>query len=490
MTIREVRVAVPARDDRFQVPRHGALTGLRVARGEIDITDAMPGQAVRIRCVSWRAAEAVDAKQLKDAIREKLRAQREERRELGIPFPETLSEHRRHPPHGMTMRATVPPHVWVPPQAIDPIRIAVGCCRYPGFSVERRRADKSLRELLRLTRAPDPLQRPALLFMLGDQIYADRTGGLVDALSPMERFFAQHQEAFTTLAARKLFSRVPTICLPDDHEFTDGFPLGRPLLRRAVERSREDRREADHRERAAYRVAVEAVRAYQLGQLPESAWRDGYCEIRRGAVRFFILDTRTRRRRVRSTVQTMSPGARRGFARWVRSIGEGELACLATGSVILPGLFPGADPANMGPSDTMQASPSERRWLLEELVSHVAGRFVLLSGDYHLCFAGEVTLDGKRVGAAVVAPPFYAPITYANARPRDVWLDEPLATSVGTVSVHAVDRYEPQTGSGFGMLDFQRVSGRWQVRFATRMTDPARSAGRWWCREWPEIGLG
>jgi hypothetical protein len=164
------------------------------------------------------------------------------------------------------------------------------------------------------------------------------------------------------------------------------------------------------------------------------------------------------------------------------------LGCLVTGSVMLPGLHRGADPANIGAVDTMQAAEPERAWLLEEMATHLRGRFVLLSGDYHVSFLGEVCLEGERVGAAVIAPPFYAPVVYANARPEDLWLDERIATGAGTVSVRALEGMQARVGSGYGMLDFVPGPSGWTVRLGGELLDFER-CGRWTQVAWPGLHL-
>jgi hypothetical protein len=373
----------------------------------------------------------------------------------------------------------------------DPVRVAVGCCRYSGLSYERDRADAALQRVLELQQGHAGAARPELLFMLGDQIYADRTAGIADALSPTERFFFRHHEAFTTRTARRLYSSLPTVCVPDDHEFIDRHPLGRPLLRRAPEETAAEHREGDAREREARAVAMRAIAAYQLAQLPATAWRNGYCEFSRGRVRFFVLDTRCwRHRRADGTVQTIRRAARRAFEAWLARCAADPtvLACLATGSVILPGLYPGADPSNIGPTDTMQIAPEERAWLLGGLAARLPGRFVLLSGDYHVSFAGEVRLDGQTVGAAVVAPPFYAPLIYANARPQDLWLGERVPTSAGVVSVHAVAGWTPRSGSGYGLLDLRPQASGWTVQLQGELMD-FECGGPWSAVAWPTVHL-
>ena len=365
-----------------------------------------------------------------------------------------------------------------------PVRIAIGCCRYGGFPIDRHRADASFRRLN--ADLQDGPRSADLLFMLGDQIYADRSAGLADPTSPTERFLHRHQAAFTTPALRRLMARLPTVCLPDDHEYVDGFPLGRPLVKPAADDPVGGRQRNDH----ARTVAAAAVSAYQLMQLPATAREQGWCAFERGGVRFFVLDTRsTRRPHRRGTVSTLSPAARKAFAAWVRAGEAGNaLGCLVTASVVVPGLVPESNPAQAGVPDSMQAAPHERRWMLGLLVARMRGRFVLLAGDYHLSLAAALRRGDETVGAVILAPPFYAPLVYANCPPSDLWLGERIETPSGVLTLQLAPGAEPRAGSGHGVLDMQRRDGRWEVRLSTTLADPERGGGA--CeRTWPVVRL-
>ena len=107
----------------------------------------------------------------------------------------------------------------------------------------------------------------------------------------------------------------------------------------------------------------------------------------------------------------------------------GCLNCLASGSVLLPRLAPGHNPANPG-EDSIAWAPQDRARLLT-LVSRAAAnvaprRFLLLSGDYHLRASMGICVGGRKLGAAVVAPPLYAPMAYVNAMPAALWTREDL----------------------------------------------------------------
>ncbi len=484
-------LAVPARDGLRSSSRCGAgsngSVALRVAHTRF-LLPSDPADAPRqIECVSYTrprgAVAEPSAEELRNAI-DLARANVALQRLLcDRPFPPSVADSRRRPQSPRLRQARIPSNVLVDAEPGAAIQLALSCCRYSGLPTDRERGEESLWRLLRRSRKFEA--RPDLLFLLGDQIYADRTAGLVDPESPVERYLLRHQKAFMSRPLRALLARVPTLCLADDHEFIDAYPLGRPLFRPRAN----GLPYAGVREAIARRVATEAVHAYQMMAAPATLRTEGWCTARRGGVRIFVFDTRLKRQKTGSGACTiLTAPARQAFRDWLRTASGGsDLCCVVSASVVLPGLVPGADPANASPADSMQASQSERRMLLRQLVQRVPGRFVLISGDYHVSAFGEVRLDDRRVGAFVLAPPLYAPLSYANSSPSDVWLNERVELcGVGTLSVRAEP---PSRGSGFGMLRCQRAGQGWELGFTTQSCD-FDDTGEWRARNWPAMLLG
>jgi choline dehydrogenase-like flavoprotein len=535
----EFPVPLPARDGfgsaRDAPPSADAddrrLIGWRVAWGEIALSDADMAGDLHIECVSHayapgpvheamprdrgmpatpEAAAAhgplpqlsarkplarpqpgrmrdapLSAEMLHRAIDAAIADAKRERRDAQRPFPLTLSMRRKNASNGDRRFVTLPRHAMAARGPDEGLTVALGCCRYPGLPFDRERTDDVFGELDRAVHALGD-HGPDLLLLLGDQIYADATAGLVDPLSAMERYPRRHQDAFTTPKLRALLSHLPVVSVVDDHEFADAYPLAAPLFRG----DRDGRLYAGAREERARDCAMQALLAYQMMHMPASTWQEGYCSFQRGGVRFFVADTRCWRKRLPDgSVSVLPPRVKLAFRRWLAADDRSSLHCVVTGSVIAPGSLPGSDPADVGPPDSLQASPAERAWLLSRLVRRVPRRFVLVSGDYHLSFAGRVLQDGETVGAAIVAPPFYAPLPYANSTPEDVWLGERIALPGGrTLSVEAVDGMPPQRGSGFGLLRFERVRRGWCVTLETQLTDFERGTHRP-LSPWPTICL-
>ena len=128
----------------------------------------------------------------------------------------------------------------------------------------------------------------------------------------------------------------------------------------------------------------------------------------------------------------------------------------------MPRLAPGCDPCDPREDSTAWA-PDDRARLLS-LVRQWAGhaaprRLLLLSGDYHLCAALTLCIGGRAAGAAVVAPPLYAPLLYANAAPRSLWMNEDLAAHGGLV----LEPHGVWPGSGFCGVEVQRAGAGYAI---------------------------
>jgi len=342
-----------------------------------------------------------------------------------------------------------------------PVTFAVGCCRHPGLGLDAGRVDRTVDDFL-------AQQRPsAFALLLGDQIYADATAGLVDPASPIERYHERHELAFGGGLGR-LLAQLPVYLTPDDHEWADGYPLGGPLRR---ERWPDWRPGSAHLQRQARAAAIagQAVTAFQRLQSPLREHARPRYSFQHGCSRFFVIDTRSSRQR--ELPQIVHPAALSSLRRWLqRPEAQHCLNVVACGSVVLPGLDGNADPANPGCVDTWQYAPQQRQQLLEMLVALVPGRFLLLSGDYHLSAMTRITCDGRTVGAAVLAPPLYAPMPYANAAPEDVFLQETVPLAAGTLALAVPPGGEVARGSGLGLLDVQPDGrGGFELRYRRRL---------------------
>jgi hypothetical protein len=338
------------------------------------------------------------------------------------------------------------------------VSFSVACCRHPGFGLDQGRVDRSVERMLS-EHEKEPL---AFAMLLGDQIYADATAGLVDPTSPLERFYERHETAFSASGMRRLLRTLPTYMTPDDHEWTDAYPSGSPLVKeRWPDWTSTSNIGFASRQKRAFQVAANALTAFQRFQRGGSYRSYRY---QHGCVRVFVIDTRFARQRNSSSI--VSPGVMASLRNWLQSPEARDcLNVVASGSVVLPGLRPDADPANPGVIDTWQYAPQERSDLLEMLVQHAGGAFLLLSGDYHVSAAAEIRCEGRTVGAAIVAPPLYAPLPYANATPEALDLEESIRLRGGTMDMSVPAGAEGARGSGWGRISVRKLPVGFEIAY-------------------------
>jgi hypothetical protein len=453
------------RFDRHGTPLDGELKGLPPellkelfdAASPIEI--ATETSSVESESFGPRPSET----ELRDAIHRAVKEVEDAWRRTDRPFPPTHSQIIQRPISPCRRFAFLGASLLQPPQPADEVRWALGCCRYPGFPFDRARAEESFRRLLALQRGPVE-QRVRLGLMLGDQIYADATAGFLDPLNAIERYVDRHVEAFGSRPLQRLMARLPMVMCPDDHEFGDNYPNGTPLFGGTAI----DRQEAAVRNEWRRRVATDACRAFQQSAFPLN---EGGGDFEMGDIRCLVLDTRTDRHPTRGEDFALLTQAQwDAIETWLASPrAAGCFHVICTGSVVWPALLADGDPGNRGPADSWQLAVSDRRRLLHSLVTQVPRRFALVSGDYHVSLAGTLAYQGQPVGACIVAPPFYAPLPYANAAAHEVDWRERLDLPQGPLRLC---KFSPVLrGSGYGVLGIQRQGHGWQVRYSADLLD-------------------
>lgn len=362
-------------------------------------------------------------------------------------------------------------------EAADDITFAAASCRYPGMAIDSHRVDAPVRELLAWTRGatPTPTPMPSFALLLGDQIYADATAGVVDSDNPLDRYAPRYATALArgrrhVLGGRReafgdLLAALPVYLTQDDHEYRDGWPGSGPI--------EAGRAQGRARERRIVQLADAAATAFQRLHMPATWPGATSYAFRHGPLRCFVLDTRSHRQV--SPQRIVHPDDWERLRGW---LAEPEAAthlnCIATGSVVLPRLEAGCNPADPG-EDTMAWCEPDRRELLHRLGEAAAmvqpRRFLLLSGDYHLSAALRVMVHGQPRGAAIVAPPLYAPLAYANIPLGALDLDEDLSP-LG-LRLETLDRRD---GSGFCSLRVHRRGSGYRITLVQWLHDHAAGA--------------
>ena len=368
----------------------------------------------------------------------------------------------------------------------EPFVFALGTCRYPGIGMDRLRADAALGQILQLfadgpgdvqgrtsdlntpgralpgaegdllaTAPTAGLHRPpAMMLMLGDQIYADATAGLLDPATPTERFTERYDYAFglgNSPKMARLLRTLPVLMTPDDHEFRNGWPHEGPIM-------------ATGDEAKAQSTAQAMLHAYQ--SLTNPLGKPGSYMVDIGPCRFCVLDTRSARQL--DDDDLLPAQVMRDLAGWISSAGE-RFVCVCTGTVLLPRLYEDTCPANpVAVNDGFERAEPQRQAILDMCVEHAAGRFALISGDYHVASAVQIHRAGQAqpVGCAIVAPPLYAPFRYINTLAHEVRQHDRLDTGTQVLEIRpsalAGQAVAPQEGSGYAVAQLRRDERGWQ----------------------------
>lgn len=486
-----------------------------VAWGDVRVDAARiaPGSsAVRIHLVvihdtgHWSERSRMNRRDLVRLMWHQRKQARAARRRMQAPVPATHSRrYSAHPGSASSFAGTEA--VWRRPvvvrrTVIDNLSqpssaqsVVIGCCRYPGIGMDRIRADEAFGRVLDILDdgpaavtqstaasevpselivspglmnnsgpAPAHFQAPCLALMLGDQIYADATAGLVDPATPVERYTERYESAFgvgKSPQMARLLRTLPVMMTPDDHEYHNGFP------------HEPSSASGDHE--AAIHMARSTLNLFQSIFNPNG--KAGNYAFDHGHIRFCVLDTRSDRSEDPDTgqIHITAPGTMQWLENELQSVGPDRLVLVCTGSVVVPGLRDDGSPSNpIAVREGFEVARDEQRELLQLCVRHAAGRFALISGDYHIGSVVELTLHGQTVGCAIVAPPFYAPFRYINAQPYEVLEHDTIDLGdLGMLQVSPGSTPDGKpaqcNGSGFGLVQTEWHDGRWQIRVGMQL---------------------
>lgn len=363
-------------------------------------------------------------------------------------------------------------------------RLIFASCQYPAGLLDHRPASASFR------RMQDTAERePALgaLLLLGDQIYADATYGILDPSGTSDRFallyhdLRQSLDQYPLIDGMRKEDKPRLYVTPDDHEIRDNWEPGGA-----------GRNESD------MRVALEAFDRLGLSRLPAKQPMGGYwgtVDVG-GGHEVFMLDTRTTRDprpwgpgSGGDAPHIVNPPQRKALERWLRerqrADGTGPVSPKFVSSSVwlLPrrvGRADGSDGA-AARSDSWDGYPESLHWLLGFIAVQAIRGVVLLCGDAHL--AGHTRVGLKHQGDPVQlhilhAPALYAPFPFANGQPHDYRCQDHWDWQSGSVSSH-VDSELWASGDGFVHLSVVSVGNAWHIR-ATFDGGPALGRTDFW----------
>jgi cholesterol oxidase len=372
--------------------------------------------------------------------------------------PATLSRDKRHlrPNQSMPYTARIPAALLWPKSELRGLRFLATCCRHPGLSFEDIRADASFERMEQLLQS-DPQNHRDCLLLLGDQIYADASYGLIDNPSPIEKITIRNRKAFSARGFNSISTQVPTYMVFDDHEIVDLW-----CLEDRMSNKMKLRRDA----RKLYAVAVASFAAYQWSHGPRNSHAPGFnYSFEKAGFSFFALDTRTQRRRFSKPPTVCTADQLDELKQWLGNFNGGDTApkFIMTGSLVVPGLIneslPGHIPNPM--AESWQMAPEQRADLLRTIAQKDVKNVVFLSGDIHCDATAELTFKDDLKAYSIITPPLYAPLPGANSKPTDVLMHEVIDLGGGnSVSVKA----QARDGNGFADIHVTPLPGnQWRL---------------------------
>ena len=322
---------------------------------------------------------------------------------LGKCLPEDLAD------------AFIPASVWQKPttpiQASSSLAsLAFASCQYPAGVLDTSLAEASYH---RLARRLDPgmPNRPSALLLLGDQIYADATAGLLDPSRETDRYQRPYEDLFQIPGLRRLMREIPVYMMPDDHEVCDNWEPGLGEQTNAWKE--------------------QGVNAYWDYQRADASTRTDMWHIPPlDGMAVFMADTRYNRverlLKQPGAASIMDVGQTNALEAWLLQCHHSPEQTLqpkwiSSASMVLPrrlgsSIGKPAHPEDCFSHDGWDGYPASRSRLLGFIAHHQIQGVVFISGDEHLASVTEATVGSVKV-VSIHAPALYAPFPFANAKP-------------------------------------------------------------------------
>jgi cholesterol oxidase len=335
------------------------------------------------------------------------------------------------PRDGFRYTAHIPAAIISAPKDWQDLKFLASCCRHPGLAFEDKRADASFDRISALLQS-DRQRHRDFMFMLGDQIYADATGGILESPSAIEKITLRYRHAFNTRGFNAVTAQLPTYMVIDDHEIADNWSQDDCLAAKQSQR---------YKARKLHQAGMACFAAYQASHSPGNSPSPGFnYTFEQAGFAFFVLDTRTERRRFgkkSKAPQMISDEQLTALGNWLAQAKQHDSRpkFIVTGSVFAPGLrqwqLPGHQSDPM--AESWQMAVEQRERVLAMIQDNQVKNIVFLSGDYHCDATATLEFAHGLAAYAIVTPPLYAPLPGANAKSTDVIKDEVIGFARGTV---------------------------------------------------------
>ena len=339
----------------------------------------------------------------------------------------------------------------VGPPAVS-LTLAFASCQYPSGLMDGVPAQASLQCLADLLASPAE-RHPQRLLLLGDQIYADATAGLLDPIRLDDRYRVPYEELFRIEPFRIITQKIPVSWMLDDHEIVDNW-------------------EPDLRDTQAD-VLGRGVAAYWTYQRKAAPQGTTWFSLGGTGWQLFMADTRTHRAlRSEATLAVASIlGAEqtKALEDWLQQGPPHDLKLVASPAMLLPRLVEHLDdPLRL---DGWQGYPASLHRLLAFLCDRQVANVCFLSGDAHLGCDVDITVTG--LGRTVTtrsihASALYAPLPFANERPWNLKLPQDSFRfpdpEQGPYTCEVKGAVRVPLRDGCTLLEADRAATGWTVR--------------------------
>lgn len=285
--------------------------------------------------------------------------------------------------------------------------LAFASCQYPAGLLDRRLAHASYERLADHLVHPEKPQ-PEVLLLLGDQIYADATAGLLDSRNADDRYQRPYEDLFNIPALQRIMRRMPVHMMLDDHEINDNWQPYRPG--------------------ATGRYFQDGMAAYwafqRMSASPgQKTWRQ---DISGDGWSLFFADSRScrdyRAEQTLSRALILGSQQTQDLEAWLAGCHKEQpqnLKLVSTSAMLLPRPVEHRhEPLYL---DSWAGYPASLHRLLAYLCDHQVQHVWFLSGDAHLGCDADITVTNCDTRATVKigsihTPALYAPLPFANER--------------------------------------------------------------------------
>ncbi len=332
-------------------------------------------------------------------------------------------------------------------QPLNSMHFIVGACLYPGTAFDRNVPER----IFSAMDAHMQHEPTDLLLLIGDQIYADATAGLMDPAALYDRYTERYECVLENPVIAKTLKQLPVHFTVDDHEITDNFAGATPEhpdnLAFGLDARLQQRLRA-LRSGDVLQEQFEFARGTAVGFLgsgrnvrpfahevaasarthPSPLWYalDHHSETN---CPMFIMDARSERTTdpVTAVRRMLSDTQMRALKDWLRDAHThtpDRPKFIVCGSVIVPVLREyHQHEALWAREDGFAGFPEETAELFEFIAEQQLRGIVFMGGDLHLSAVADIELrsaDGAVAARVtqIVASELYAPLPFTNTAHR------------------------------------------------------------------------